>query len=143
MNNPDEERKIIIDEDWKAQVQAEKEAAAKSESETAESETAESEPAPDATASSAAGEQPMPSLPSASFAEVATMFATQASMSLQQAADPQGEERGDHLAYAKHFIDLLAVVEEKTKGNLTDEEAKMLDGFLHELRMAYVSLNRQ
>ena len=133
MSNPEEERKIIIDEDWKSQVQAEKEAAEKAESTESES---------GASAEASVDEQPMPPLPPASFAELVTMFATQASMSLQQAANPEEQQRSEHLGYAKHFIDLLAVVEEKTKGNLTDDEAKMLENILHELRMAYVSLNR-
>ena len=134
MSNPEEDPKIIIDEDWKSQVQAEKEAAAKAESGEAPTEKPE-EP-------SAAEGDSLPPLPPASFPELVTMFATQASMALQQAANPEERQPSEHLGYAKHFIDLLAVVEEKTKGNLTDEEAKLLDGFLHELRMAYVSLNR-
>ena len=138
MSNPEDEPKIIVDEDWKAQVQAEKEAAEQAETAKAGSETDEPSPA----STSGEGDQPLPPLPPASLAQLVTMFATQASVSLQQAADPNEKQRSDHLGYAKHFIDLLAVVEEKTKGNLTDDEAKMIDAMLHELRMAYVSLNR-
>ena len=138
MTNPEEEPKIIIDEDWKSQVQAEKEAAEQAEQPAAEGESSP----PDVASSDSDDAQPMPPLPPASFAELVTMFATQASMSLQQAADPAGKQRSDHLSYAKHFIDLLAVVDEKTKGNLTDEESNMVENMLHELRMAYVSLNR-
>lgn len=138
MSNPEDQPKIIIDEDWKSQVQAEKEAAEKAESGEAGSGAKESAP----TSASGESDQPLPPLPPPSFTEVITMFATQASMSLQQGADPSEKQRSEHLGYAKHFIDLLAVLEVKTKGNLTDEEAKMLDNLLHDLRMAYVSLNR-
>ena len=44
---------------------------------------------------------------------------------------------------AKHNIDMLGVLEEKTKGNLTDEEQRLLDGALYESRMRYVSIAQQ
>ena len=148
MSHPEEDKKIIIDEDWKSQVQAEKEALEKAEDVKADSEESEgavsesSEPEASAASADSAAEQSLPPLPPASFTQLLTMFATQASVSLQQGANREDEQRGEHLMYAKHFIDLLAVVEAKTQGNLTDEEAKMLENLLHELRMAYVSLNR-
>ena len=141
MTQPEDEPKIIVDEDWKSQVRAEKEAAEKAEA--AKTEGGESTGGmPTAEEPASADEQPLPPLPPASFAELVTMFATQASVSLQQSAQPEEKQRSEHLGYAKHFIDLLAVVQEKTKGNLTDDEANMLENILHELRMAYVSLNR-
>jgi hypothetical protein len=51
----------------------------------------------------------------------------------------EGEEpQKPNLAYAKHAIDLLGVLEEKTKGNLTLEEKRMLENSLTELRFRYV-----
>ena len=44
---------------------------------------------------------------------------------------------------AKHHIDTLAVLEEKTKNNLTPEEQRMLDGALYEARMRYVNVASQ
>ena len=44
--------------------------------------------------------------------------------------------------YAKHYIDTLEMLGEKTKGNLSDDESKMLSEALHALRMAYVSAKR-
>jgi hypothetical protein len=137
MSAPDEEKKIIIDEDWKSQVQAEREAVAKADSGEAAGRQAES-PATD----SGDADETLPPLPPPSFAELVTMLATQASVSLSQGADPNDKQRKEHLSFAKHFIDLLAVVEEKTTGNLSADEAQMLDNLLHELRMAYVQLNR-
>ena len=40
---------------------------------------------------------------------------------------------------AKHYIDLMAVLEAKTHGNLADDERHLLDTLLYELRMAYVN----
>ncbi len=44
------------------------------------------------------------------------------------------------LPLAKHCIDLLAIVQQKTRGNLTAQEQQILEGLLAELRMQYVSL---
>ena len=41
---------------------------------------------------------------------------------------------------ARHFIDLLAVLIEKTKGNLDEQEKQVMDGLLSELRMAFVQV---
>jgi hypothetical protein len=41
---------------------------------------------------------------------------------------------------AKHQIDVLAVLEEKTRGNLSDDEKRILDTALYETRMRYVSV---
>lgn len=50
----------------------------------------------------------------------------------------EGEETKPNLAWAKHAIDLLGVLEEKTKGNLTLEEKRILENSLTELRFRYV-----
>jgi len=158
MSNPEDKSKIIVDEDWKAQVQAEKEAMERGQSEPGpeaqqatsgeeaaeraaaqESSSAES-PRADGGRAEAGGKIPPP--PPASFPQLVTIFAMQASVSLQQAADPNEKETSTHLDYARHFIDLLSLIEQKTKGNLTDEEAKMLETTIHELRMAYVSMRK-
>ena len=44
---------------------------------------------------------------------------------------------------AKHYIDMLGMLEQKTKGNLTPDEAGMLDGVLHQLRMTFVTIRRE
>jgi len=53
---------------------------------------------------------------------------------------PRGTEPQVHLDMAKFNVDLLAVLEEKTKNNLTPEEQKLLDNALYEVRMRYVSV---
>ncbi|KKK79638.1 hypothetical protein LCGC14_2831470, partial [marine sediment metagenome] len=51
---------------------------------------------------------------------------------------PQTGRRYRNLQLAKHHVDTLAVLETKTQGNLTDDEKKLLDNALYEVRMAYV-----
>ena len=52
--------------------------------------------------------------------------------------EPSTNQKIKDLAIAKQTIDILGVLDEKTKGNLTDEEAKLLKNILHDLRMMYV-----
>ena len=114
----DEKPKIIVDDDWKAQAQAEKE---KLEQET----------------TGAAGPQ---ELPPASFATLVSSLVAQAFMAMGGYEDPRTKRRYVDLALAKHHIDTMAMLEEKTKSNLNAEEKKMLDGALYEVRMQYVQL---
>ena len=67
------------------------------------------------------------------------MLATQSMAALGLVPGPDGKTHKEP-AIAKHFIDLLAVLEAKSKGNLDAAEAKMLDSLLHDLRMAYVQI---
>jgi hypothetical protein len=52
--------------------------------------------------------------------------------------DPASGQKTKNLPLAKQTIDLLAMLEKKTKGNLTDDEEKILTNILYELRMLYV-----
>ena len=56
---------------------------------------------------------------------------------------PRGVEPQVNLDMAKFNVDLLGVIEEKTKGNLSAEEQKMLDNALYEVRMRFVSVASQ
>lgn len=135
MSAGDEEKKIIIDEDWKERVRREKEQVGP--------EPTEPEPAASAAAAAPQGSAPEGSdagpLPPASFTSLVSMIATQALMCLGQMPGPTGEPLVD-LEQAKHLIDLLAVLEEKTQGNLSAEEAELLNGMLHQLRMGYIAI---
>ncbi len=117
--------KIIVDDDWKEQVQKEKEDLQKRK---------ESKQSDDATAHDSAA------LPPASFSLLVTTLATQAMAALGQVPDPIENKPVVRLELAKHYIDTLGVLEEKTKGNLSNQEAGMLEGILHELRMLYVGV---
>jgi hypothetical protein len=57
---------------------------------------------------------------------------------LGEVPDPDSGETSCNMDMARHTIDLLGMLEEKTKGNLTPEEEEMLNNILFELRMKYV-----
>jgi hypothetical protein len=77
----------------------------------------------------------------ATFATLIIGLATTAMMQLEgQSPDGSRAPKPD-LAAAKHYIDILAELERKTKGNLTEEEGNMLKGFLYDLRLRYVQLS--
>lgn len=79
-----------------------------------------------------------PALPPPSFLTLLSGLAIQTMMNLGEVANPvTGETRAD-LDHAKHNIDLLGMLQEKTRGNLTDEEEHALSQYLYDLRMKYV-----
>ena len=82
---------------------------------------------------------PGQTMPDATFSVLVQTLATQAALFLSDERDPETGESLRQLDLAKHHVDLLAVLEEKTKGNLTPEEKRLLDTVLYELRMAYIS----
>jgi len=134
---PTEKPKLIIDDDWKAQVQAEK-AAAAAESAANKEEAPETE----AQAKPSQDEGPTPELPPASFATLVHSLTAQALASLGQIPDADGKTKIE-IGLGKHFIDTLVVLEEKTKGNLDKEEADALAKMLHELRMLFVHVRKE
>ena len=124
----EEKPKIIQDEDWKAQAQKEKEKL---------SEDQEPKSAEQPGGAGAGAAQP---LPPTNFMTLVNMLAIQALLYMGKLSDPNSEEGKEikNLDLAKHHIDLLGILEEKTKGNLTDEESNALAVALHEARMSYV-----
>jgi len=54
--------------------------------------------------------------------------------------DPFTQKKEKHLPLAKQTIDLIGMLKEKTKGNLTSEEEKFIDQVLFDLRMRYVKV---
>ncbi|WP_153555904.1 DUF1844 domain-containing protein [Roseimaritima sediminicola] len=143
----EKEPKLIIDEDWKEQVQKEKEAiraaqAEKGETEKAGAETAGAgqaggEAVAGADAAAGAGEE---APPPASFVTLVSMLFTQAMAMLGQIPDPTTGKPSVNKPIAKHYIDTLEMLEKKTAGNLDEEETKMLGEALHALRMTFVSV---
>ena len=79
-------------------------------------------------------------LPPASFPILVSTLASQALAGLGALPDPLENKPVVRLEIAKHMIDTLAVLEEKTKGNLSSDEAEMLTSTLHQLRLAYISV---
>ena len=74
----------------------------------------------------------------ANFVELVNLMAMQAAIGLGGYQGPGGERIPPNPIVAKHHIDLLEVLEKKTAGNLTEEEKRILDGVLYELRLQYV-----
>ena len=126
----DAEKKIIIDEDWKSQVEAEKKAARR-----ADAVTGAAAPAGGGTAAA----EPSPSpLPPANLSFLIGTLYLQGAMALGLLPNPVTGKSDVHLDQAQHAIDLLAVLEAKTAGNRTADETAELDASLHELRLTYV-----
>lgn len=72
------------------------------------------------------------------FIEFVVMHAQNAALFLGQIPNPKTGEAEINLDLARMFIDQLAMIQEKTRGNLTSEEAKVLSNALSNLQMAYV-----
>ena len=127
-----EEPKIIVDEDWKDQVQKEKEQLREQESKT-----------PAAEGAPQGGPGGHGEIPPASMSFLISMLSSQVMMALGFLPDPSGQQPPVDLGMAKHFIDLLGVLEEKTEGNLDEEEKQMLTESLHQFRMAFMQMTSQ
>ncbi len=136
--------KIIVDEDWKTQVQAEKDAA-KSDPAGPDS-VGEPTSAPDSNMESAAQSSVSPAnipemeMPPASLVFLCTTLATQTMIALGQVPNPITGKTELRLKQAKHYIDTLGMLEEKTAGNRTADESALFNDLLHQLRMAYVAI---
>jgi hypothetical protein len=112
------------DSDWKAQAKAEKEKLARQADEAGDEQ--------------AGGRQ----MPPADFKTLISTMVTQAMMALGAIPDPQSGQRYVILDLARHHIDMLGVLEEKTKGNLDEEEQQMITQTLHELRLHFVQISK-
>jgi len=77
------------------------------------------------------------------FIEFVMMQAQNAALFLGQIPNPKTGEGEVNLELAKMFIDQLAMIQEKTRGNLTNEETTVLRNTLSNLQMAYVEVARQ
>ncbi len=113
--------KIVVDEDWKTRVEAEKEAFRQLPQNQAH---ADSDRA---------------SLPPASLAFLLTTLANQAMVCLGLVPNPLTNKTECRLNEAQHFIDTLQILYEKTQGNRTPEETALLEDLLHHLRLGYIT----
>ncbi|MDD5459842.1 MAG: DUF1844 domain-containing protein [Phycisphaerae bacterium] len=123
-----EEKKIIIDEDWKEQAKHDKEVLA--EQEQKEKEEIKKQPKREGR------------LPKGDFAALISMLATQAFYAMGVIKVNEQDEREPDLEMAKYSIDMLETLEEKTKGSLTEQESTALTNTLSQLRMAFVELSK-
>ena len=79
--------------------------------------------------------------PTINFASFVLSLVHTAAVHFGDVADPStGERHAPNLQLAQQMIDILAMLEEKTRGNLSAEERQVLEQVLYELRMRYVQL---
>jgi hypothetical protein len=166
----EEQPSLHIDTDWKKQAQEEKRKLAEQEAQRASEREAQQRgaapaapgmgaAAPEASASpggrpASAGPSPARgragspatsrerAMPEASFPTLVNSLVTQILLYLGDLT-PRGAEPQVNLDMAKFNVDLLGILEEKAKGNLTPEEQRLLDNALYEVRMRYVSVASQ
>lgn len=126
MSQEDQSGKLHIDTDWKAEAKAEKERLA-AQADKVEAERGESR---------GPGEPPK-----ADFRGLLGTLASQAIMGLGAITDPKSGRVVIDLPGARFAIDLLAVLLDKTRGNLSEEEEKELTQVVSELRARFVEIS--
>ena len=145
---PNEEKKILVDEDWKGQVEADREELRRqlADEPDAPGDSPTDEAAPtdtpaDAPSDAPAEEQAMP-LPPPTLGFLFGSLYLQGMIGLGMLPNPVDNQPATNLQHARHTIDMLAMLEEKTKGNRTNEESEELERILHELRVTFVTVQQ-
>lgn len=151
---------LHIDTDWKKQAQEEKKRLVEQEQKRAQEQQQRAAAPPigvmggmaglAADVAATTGPAPSPGtargrqreMPEASLATLVQSIMTQVLYYLGDLA-PRGAEPSLNLDMAKHHIDTLGMLEQKTQGNLTPDEQKTLDGALYETRMRFVNVASQ
>ena len=82
--------------------------------------------------------EPVTELPEVSFSSFILSLSTSTLVHLGEVPDPVTQKMDKHLPLAKQTIDLLGMLMEKTKGNLSADEEKMMEHLLADLRWRYV-----
>ena len=78
-------------------------------------------------------------MPEVTFTAFVMSLNTSALYHLGEISDPATGEKNQDLVLAKHTIDTLKLLEEKTQGNLNDEEKDLLKHIIYDLKMRYVT----
>jgi hypothetical protein len=123
-----------VDEDWKERVEREKQALRASRTSSGGSvglEGGSAQRSHPQAGPSEVKEEP-------GFSTLISSLGMQALMALGEVPHPETGQPQMDLDQARSLIDLLGVLKRKTQGNLTEEEGRLLDGVLYELRMKYV-----
>ena len=81
-------------------------------------------------------------LPAIDFATFAISLSTSVMHHLGFVADPQGGTPERNLTLARQTIDILEMLQLKTRGNLDPDEAHLIESLLYELRMRFVEASR-
>jgi hypothetical protein len=85
------------------------------------------------------GRQPLPEV---NFNSLIFSLSSSAFLHMGEISDPQSGETKKDLELAKHSIDIIAMLQDKTKGNLTGEEKNFLDNILTDLRLRFVKASK-
>jgi hypothetical protein len=83
------------------------------------------------------------SLPEIDFGMFVMSLASSVLVHLGEIEHPDSRAREPNLPLAKQNVDILGMLREKTRGNLTQEEAQLLDNLLYDLRMKYVDAKKR
>ena len=135
----DEPVKKRVDESWKEQAEREKRVPGP------EPKAAPAGPAPSGPAAPRPGPEPAqeagaePEDLQARFDVFLSGLAMEALIALGDMAHPATRKQAANLPHAKYLVDLLGIIEEKTKGNLSADEEKLLTDALYQLRMRYLT----
>jgi len=81
-------------------------------------------------------------LPAVDFHTFVLSLGSSALLHLGELEHPEGGASEKDLPLAKHTIDILSMLEEKTKGNLTSAEEKLIQSLLYDLRLRYVNASK-
>ena len=121
-----------VDESWKKTVAKEKstqpEEIKKNNNETPEKTDQEERPS---------------EMPPVDFNLFISSLGMQALMALGEIENPMTNKKEKQLPQAKYLIDTIELLETKTKGNLDDQESKVMEALLYELRMKFISVSKE
>ena len=101
---------------------------------------ADREPAAEPSAPAEASRAPRPPI---DFTTFVLSFASTALIQMGAAPDPDSGQLKPEPELARETIDLLGMLREKTRGNLTDDEQKFFDALLYDLRVRFVEITRK
>ena len=82
-------------------------------------------------------------LPHVEFGTFVMSMATSVLVHLGEVPHPEDPQAKPDLAMARHTLDLLGMLQVKTRGNLTKEEQELLENLLYDLRLKYVAAKKQ
>lgn len=134
---------LHVDAGWKQQAEREKEELAKKvgDAKTAV-EPLSSSPSAGPSPRPADAEEKKRTLPAASFELLVQQHVTAILLALGHLPDPAGGRSAVDLALARLYIDLLILLREKTKGNRTESEERLITAAVYEMQMAYVKVRK-
>ncbi|PHR30662.1 MAG: hypothetical protein COA36_01240 [Desulfotalea sp.] len=81
-------------------------------------------------------------MPEVTFPALVMSFNTSALYHLGEIADPETGKKIIDLCLARHAIDTLVVMQEKTKGNLTSDEEEMLKNIIYDIKLRFVNASK-